>query len=257
MQPLRLHYFQADLYWEDFQANQQLIDQHLSPLQGKTDLILLPEMFGSGFTMEPARVAQEMSGPGVTWMQDTARKLDSAVMGSLVIQEGPNYYNRLICAEADGSVSFYDKRHLFSFAGENKSYTPGHHHLILTIKGWKILSLICYDLRFPVWSRNVWNYDLLVYVANWPATRIEAWQTLLRARAIENQSFVVGVNRVGVDPLGNAYPGLSAVYDMAGKLLHESGSQEELGNVTLQKDVLADYRSHFSFLNDMDRFQIT
>ncbi len=257
MQPLRLHYLQADLHWEDFRANQQNLDEKLSCLEGKADLILLPEMFGSGFTMQPERVAQEMSGEGVVWMQDTARKMDSAIMGSLVIQDGPNYYNRLICAEADGSVSFYDKRHLFSYAGEHKSYTAGQHHLILTIKGWRILGLICYDLRFPVWSRNVWHYDLLVYVANWPITRIEAWQTLLKARAIENQSYVAGINRVGVDPLGNQYPGLSGVYDMAGKLLHESGSQEALGNVVLQRDVLVDYRNHFSFLNDMDRFQIS
>lgn len=256
MQPLRLHYLQADLHWEDFRANQQHLDQQLASLEGKSDLIILPEMFGSGFTMEPERVAQQMNGEGVNWMQDTARKMDSAIMGSLVIQEGPNYYNRLICAEADGAVSFYDKRHLFSHSGENKAYTPGHHHLILTIKGWRILTLICYDLRFPVWSRNIWNYDLLVYVANWPATRIEAWRALLKARAIENQAIVAGVNRVGNDPLGNDYPGMSAVYDMAGKLLYESGTEEEVGNVTLHHDVLSEYRNHFSFLHDMDRFQI-
>ncbi|HLF63082.1 MAG TPA: amidohydrolase [Saprospiraceae bacterium] len=256
MQPLRVHYLQTDLHWEDFQANRTHLEPKLSTLRGHSDLILLPEMFGSGFTMQPEQVAQEMSGEAVSWMQDMAKELDAAIMGSLVIKEDQNYFNRLICAESDGSVSFYDKRHLFSYGGEDKSYTPGRHHLILTIKGWRILGLICYDLRFPVWSRNVWNYDLLVYVANWPVTRIDAWQTLLKARAIENQSYVVGVNRVGSDPLDINYPGMSAVYDMAGNLLHESGSGEEIGAVTLQYDTLHDYRNHFSFLHDMDRFQI-
>lgn len=256
MQPLRVHYLQTDLHWENFPANRTHLEPKLTALGGHADLILLPEMFGSGFTMTPEHIAQEMSGEAVTWMQEMAKKLDTAIMGSLVIKEEQNYYNRLICAESDGSVSFYDKRHLFSYAGEHKSYSPGRHHLLLTIKGWRILGLICYDLRFPVWSRNVWNYDLLIYVANWPVTRIDAWKTLLKARAIENQAYVIGVNRVGEDPMHNHYPGNSAVYDMAGKLLHESGSVEETGSVILKHDVLQDYRGHFSFLNDMDRFQI-
>ena len=206
--------------------------------------------------MDPEHVAQEMSGEGVTWMRETAQRLDSALMGSLVIKEDQNYYNRLICAESDGSVNYYDKRHLFSYAGEHKKYASGHHHLILKIKGWRILGLVCYDLRFPVWSRNVWNYDLLIYVANWPDKRIDAWNTLLKARAIENLSYVAGVNRVGTDALGNNYPGQSVVYDMAGTPICSSGSEEDLGYVTLEHEKLADFRSHFTFLRDMDRFQI-
>jgi predicted amidohydrolase len=197
-----------------------------------------------------------MSGEGVRWMQDKAKQLDTVIIGSLVIMDEDRFYNRLICAEADGSVSFYDKRHLFSYAGEHKAYASGHHHLILTVKGWRILPLICYDLRFPVWSRNVWNYDVLVYVANWPVARIDAWTALLRARAIENLAYVVGVNRTGADP-GNQYPGKSAVFDMAGNLLAESGTDEEVRKITLEHHTLHDFRVKFSFLHDMDRFQLS
>jgi predicted amidohydrolase len=256
MQPLRVHGVQTALHWEDFDANKDHFDGLLTQTRGETDLILLPEMFGSGFTMDPTRVAQEMNGDGVIWMQKTAVKLDCALMGSLVIKEEQNYYNRLICAEADGSVSYYDKRHLFTYAGEHKSYTAGHHHLIMTVHGWRVLGLVCYDLRFPVWSRNVWNYDLLVYVANWPAPRIDAWKTLLKARAIENQCYVIGVNRIGHDPAGNEYPGMSCAFDMSGKLLYDAGADEEILDVTLHHEPLHDHRRQFSFLHDMDRFQI-
>jgi predicted amidohydrolase len=256
MQPLRVKYLQTELHWEDFSANRNRFTEKLQPLKGTADLILLPEMFGSGFTMQPEHVAQEMDGEGVQWMKEMAGKLGSAILGSLVIKDEGRYYNRLICAEGDGSVSYYDKRHLFSLAGENAAYTAGQHHLIMTIRGWRILTLICYDLRFPVWSRNVWNYDLLLYVANWPEPRIDAWKTLLKARAIENQAYVIGVNRTGSDPNGNKYPGNSLVYDMSGEVLHASGSEEETGSITLEHASLHAYRAKFSFLHDMDRFQI-
>jgi predicted amidohydrolase len=256
MQSLRVHIVQTDLYWEDFPANRAHIESKINPLKGTTDLILLPEMFGSGFTMEPTHVAQPMSGEAVTWMRSMAQTLNAALMGSLVIEEDGKHHNRLICAEPDGSISFYDKRHLFTLSGENKTYTQGHHHLIMTIKGWRILALICYDLRFPVWSRNVWNYDLLVYVANWPAPRIEAWKALLKARAIENQSYVIGVNRVGSDPNGHHYPGASSAFDMAGNLLYQAGTNEELVPLTLEPAPMREFRDRFAFLQDMDRFQI-
>lgn len=256
MEPFHLTYLQIDLHWEDFPANQQRLDHYISALNQPSDLILLPEMFGSGFTMEPQHVAQEMNGPAVQWMGETAQKSGASIMGSLVIQEEGQYFNRLLCADPDGSIQYYDKRHLFSYAGEEKTYTPGNHHLILTIKGWRILPLICYDLRFPVWSRNVSGYDILVYVANWPTPRIDAWTALLKARAIENQCYVAGVNRVGEDPLGNQYSGQSAVFDMGGHVVIGSGDKEETRTAVLDHQVLTDYRKRYTFLPDRDHFTL-
>jgi predicted amidohydrolase len=256
MNALRVHYLQAALRWEDFPANRTQLDQQLTTITGDTDLIVLPEMFGSGFTMQPRRVAQTMSGPAVTWMLETARRRQAAVMGSLVIEDDGKYYNRLICADADGSIQYYDKRHLFTFAGEEKEYTAGQHHLLVTVNGWRILPLICYDLRFPVWCRNIFPYDVLVFVANWPKPRIEAWTALLKGRAIENQCYVIGVNRVGEDPGGNIYTGQSGVYDMGGTAIRVSGDQEEVGHVVLDYQALVDYRKRFAFLPDRDHFTI-
>lgn len=256
MQELRLLCLQADLHWQDFQANRQHMDRLLASAQGQPDVIILPEMFGSGFTMQPETVAQEMEGEAVQWMRDTAGKRNATLMGSLVIREGQHFLNRLVCAEPDGTINYYDKRHLFSYAGEHEHYTAGNHHLLITIKGWRIMTLICYDLRFPVWSRNVWNYDLLVYVANWPVQRIDAWKTLLKARAIENQAYVAGVNRVGTDPNGNVYSGQSVVYDMTGNILHACGESEETPLVVLDNDALTGFRGQFAFLQDRDRFYI-
>lgn len=254
MQPLRLHYVQADLQWEDSHANLKHLSELISGLEG--DVILLPEMFSTGFTVDPQNVAEGMSGTAVTWMLEAARNSGAVVIGSLVIGDTDHYYNRLICAEPDGVLNYYNKRHLFTYAGEHHSFAPGKHHLLLTVKGWRILPLVCYDLRFPVWSRNTQQYDLLVYVANWPAPRIHAWTTLLQARAIENQCYVAGVNRVGEDPNGNHYSGQSAVYDMAGQPLRTSASAEEVGTIDLDAGALQVYRQRFPFLQDRDQFQI-
>jgi predicted amidohydrolase len=213
-------------------------------------------MFATGYSMQPDAVAQTMDGPAVEWMRSTAARTGAVIMGSLAIQADGDYYNRLIVAEPDDTLNYYDKRHLFSFAGEHEVYKPGTHQLLVTVKGWKIMPLVCYDLRFPVWSRNAEGYDLLVYVANWPTPRQEAWTVLLKARAIENQSYVVGVNRVGSDPNGNEYPGKSVVYDMAGRALHESDGEEDTGMAVLCHETLLEYRSRFAFLPDRDTFLI-
>jgi len=256
MESIRIHYLQVDLQWEDFPANKLHLTELISGIAGQTDLIVLPEMFTSGFSMKPETVAQEMDGPAVQWIQAMACETTAVIMGSLAIHQSGAYFNRLVVAHPDGSLSSYDKRHLFSFAGEHAVYTSGKHHLLINVKGWKIMPLVCYDLRFPVWSRNTEDYDILVYVANWPKPRIEAWRTLLKARAIENQCYVVGVNRIGEDPNGNEYTGNSALYDMAGRALHESGEGEDIATVTICHDTLTEYRSKFAFLPDRDQFQI-
>jgi predicted amidohydrolase len=256
MESLRLHYLQVNLQWEDFRANETHLSRLIEGIAGQTDLIILPEMFATGYSMRPDVIAQEMDGPAVEWMRTSASQTNAVVMGSLAIHADGKYYNRLVVADPDGSVSHYDKRHLFTFAGEHEVYSPGSHQLLVTVKGWKIMPLVCYDLRFPVWSRNTHNYDLLVYVANWPTPRKEAWTALLKARSIENQCYVVGVNRVGSDPNGNEYPGKSVVYDMAGRVLHESEEKEDTGMAVMCHDTLVEYRSRFAFLQDQDQFDI-
>ncbi|MDX1408891.1 MAG: nitrilase-related carbon-nitrogen hydrolase [Saprospiraceae bacterium] len=253
---LTVAYVQPDLVWEDWETNIRHLETLIAPLNEQVDLLLLPEMFGTGFAIEPARVAQSMSGPVVQWLTETAARRQCHCMGSQVISEDGNYYNRLISVAPDGSVSHYDKRHLFSYAGEDEHYTPGSHRLLVTIRGWKICPLVCYDLRFPVWSRNDAGYDVLLYLANWPKPRVEAWKTLLRARAIENLCYVIGVNRIGEDALSNTYVGASSAYDMAGTLLHESAPVEELKVLRLKRAALDKFRTEYNFLADRDRFTI-
>ena len=213
---LHLTALQIPLFWESPLENRAYIDQQLKKIANPTDLVLLPEMFSSGFTTNPEAVAEPMGGQSMQWMQTWATKLNAVMGGSLVIQEGAYFYNRFIMVTPTEKVMYYDKRHTFTLAGEHKVYRAGENEGIFDYQGWKICLRICYDLRFPVWSRNTQDYDLLLYVANWPKPRVNAWDILLKARAIQNLSYVVGVNRIGKDEKENEYTGHTAVYDPLG-----------------------------------------
>lgn len=254
MQDLTIAYLQYNIQWHDWEANVAIIERHLSSLHREIDLLILPETFSSGFTIDPNPVAQGMNGPVVDWMCKTAKTENFTIIGSVIIEDGGVFYNRLICAHPDGSTSHYDKRHLFSYAGEGDQYASGNHRLQFRIRDWTICPLICYDLRFPVWSRNTQEYDVLVYVANWPAPRVEAWQALLKARAIENQAYTIGVNRTGRDNNNLRYPGSSEVFDMAGHSLHQSTTEDELAVVVLNKHDLKTFRTEYNFLADKDSY---
>ncbi len=256
MSELRINLVQLDLKWEDPEANRMQIEQMLADcLPGSTDVFILPEMFTTGFSMASSVLAEDMDGPSINWLQQLSEKHQAALCGSLIIRDMGQYYNRLVWVEP-GFVSpkFYDKKHLFSIAGEHKHYSAGREHLTLEYKGWKISFYICYDLRFPVWSRNTQGTDLMIYVANFPTKRAGAWNQLLPARAIENQCFVAGVNRVGTDGLGIDYPGDSAVYNFEGERKLHLGDKPCQGGVLLQKSELEIYRRAYPFLNDRDTF---
>lgn len=253
---MKITLIQTALTWEDAEANRHNFTEKINLIGENTDLILLPEMFSTGFTMRPEAVAESMDGPTVAWMRKMAADKDCAVTGSLVIVEDGKYYNRLFFVFPDGNYRAYDKRHLFSLAGEDKAYTKGTERLIVEYRGWKICTLICYDLRFPVFARNTENYDLLLYVANWPEPRIQAWDILLKARAIENVCYVAGVSRTGQDENGHNYPGQSQVTDMLGNTIIDAGSTEGVYTATIDKDKLWATRAKFSFLNDRDSFTL-
>lgn len=252
---MKITLLQSPLIWENPEANRQRFSSMISNA-GATDLIILPEMFSTGFTMKPGRVAEPMDGTTISWMKEMASRKNCALTGSLVISEAGKYYNRLLFVLPDGQVRQYDKRHLFSLAGEDKAYTSGEERLIVEYKGWKICPLVCYDLRFPVFSRNTEEYDLLLYVANWPEPRISAWDALLKARAIENMCYVAGVNRVGKDENGHNYPGHSQVLDALGVAVLEPSGNEGAFTVELNKETLLQARQKFGFLNDRDSFTL-
>ena len=220
------------------------------------DLIVLPEMFSSGFTMNPKAVAETMQGETVLWLQHLAKAKNSAITGSLVIEENGNYYNRLVFVFPTGEIKTYDKKHLFSLAGENEFYAAGKDKLVLEYKGYKICPLICYDLRFPVFSRNVENYDVLLYVANWPKPRVNAWDILLKARSVENMCYTIGVNRIGKDHNHHEYVGHSQVIDFLGEYVLEPQEADAVFIVELNKAKLLQTRSKLAFLNDKDNFQL-
>jgi len=254
---LKVALIQADLVWENPQKNREQFSDKIEQISGSINLIILPEMFTSGFTMAAERVAETMQGETVCWMRTMAAKKDAAIMGSMVISENNTFYNRLLFVEPSGEITIYNKRHAFTLVGEEKTYTAGHEKIIINYKGWRICPLICYDLRFPVWSRNTEDYELLIYVANWPKPRISAWDTLLKARAIENMTYCIGVNRVGVDGVRSEYPGHSAVYDVLGnEILSFQPNEIATQIVTLEKRHVEAYRNKFKFLNDQDTFQI-
>jgi len=243
--------------------------EKINNLQEPTHVIILPEMFSTGFSMKPELLAEKMDGPTVSWMKKKAREKKVIITGSIIVEEEGQYYNRLIWMQPDGRYGHYDKRHLFAYAEEDKHYSPGSKRLIASVNGWKINLLVCYDLRFPVWSRqarnpisgngdeNAFEYDVLVYVANWPEKRSMAWKTLLQARAIENQCYVIGVNRTGKDGNGIDHAGDSMVIDPLGEILYHKKDQEETFTITLEKDHLEKIRNRFPFLRDADDFTIS
>jgi predicted amidohydrolase len=256
---LRVTLVQAGLHWQDPAANRAAFDARLGALgAGATDLVVLPEMFTTGFSMDSASLAEPAAGPTVAWLRGWARRLDAAVMGSVMTRDGERCVNRLWFATPDGALQQYDKRHLFRMAGEHEHFAAGSASLVVVFRGWRIAPLVCYDLRFPVWSRRRpgFDYDLLVYVANWPARRAHAWRQLLVARAIENQSYVVGVNRVGADGTGIAHDGDSVAHDFLGMPVAALGSAATEATAALDLAALREFRERFPAHLDADRFEL-
>lgn len=253
---MKVAILQTDLVWKNPIYNRLTIESKVLSSDKKFDLLVLPEMFTSGFTMNPERVAETMEGETIEWLKSLAKQKKTAIIGSLVIEEEGNYYNRLVLVTPKKEIQFYDKKHLFTLAGEEKVYTSGAEKVIFEYKDWKICPQVCYDLRFPVFARNVEDYDLLVYVANWPKVRTQAWDALLKARAIENMSFVVGVNRVGKDANGHDYIGHSQVIDELGNELIPPFEESDLHVVSLNKKKMHESRTKLNFLNDKDEFEL-
>lgn len=245
---------QSDLVWQDPSANRAHFEQLLAPLEG-VDLVVLPEMFSTGFSMDSAKLAEPENGPSSQWMTTQALRLNAVVTGSLIIQAADgSYRNRLIWARPDGSVAYYDKRHLFRMAGEHKYFAAGEAQALFNLNGWNIRPLICYDLRFPVWSRDAADTDLLLYTANWPAVRRNHWNQLLPARAIENLCFVAAVNRIGTDGKGHAYSGDSKIIDFQGVVQLDGKDVAGVHRATLKGCDLAEYRQRFPAFSDADTF---
>jgi len=236
-----------------------MFSEKINGIKEKTEIVLLPEMFSTGFSMQAAALAETMEGETVAWMKKMASAKKAIISGSFIAEENGKFFNRMVWMLPNGEFGYYDKRHLFAFGDEDEFYSPGHKRLIASVNGWKINLLICYDLRFPVWSRQMQGepeYDLLIYVANWPERRIHAWKTLLQARAIENQCYVAGVNRVGRDGMEIDYNGNSMIIDPLGELLYQKIQQEDIFTITLQKEKLEKIRTQFPFLKDADNFLI-
>ncbi|MDR7209680.1 nitrilase family protein [Flavobacterium piscis] len=254
---MKIALIQSDLYWEDALKNRNQLGLQMDQIDSDVDLVILPEMFSTGFTMSPEDVAETMQGETVLWMQSRAKHHNCAITGSLIVTENNKFYNRMVFVFPSGEIQFYDKRHLFTLAGEDKVYTAGSRKQIVDYLGWKICLQVCYDLRFPVFARNTENYDLLLYVANWPKVRINAWDILLKARAVENLSYVIGVNRVGTDINNHEYNGHSQVVDFLGHTILEPQEREGIFTVELDKNVMLETRKKLDFLNDKDVFEIT
>ena len=253
MQDLNIALIQADVVWEDQAANTTRFDAHLANVPADTHLIVLPEMFATGFSMRPDRLAQSMDGPTVAWMRSRSRKTGADITGSVIIAGGGGYFNRLIWAKPAGALMTYDKKHLFRYAGEEKIYTAGRRRLVVDCRGWKICPFVCYDLRFPIWTRNLHNiYDAAIFVASWPEQRAPHWNALLRARAIENQCYVVGVNRVGTDGNGYRYRGDSSIFDPMGRLVAAKRRKEAVISAVMSAHMVADYRRRFPAWMDAD-----
>lgn len=253
---IRTSIIQADLAWENKTANLERFAQKISALKGSTEIIILPEMFSTGFSMN-INLAETMEGESLQWMKSQASRHRMIIAGSLMIKDRDQYFNRMVWMQPDGKFACYDKRHLFAYAGEDKYFTPGHKRLVASAGGIRFMLQVCYDLRFPVWSRQQDDeYDVLVYVANWPVKRSHAWKSLLVARAIENQCYVIGVNRVGTDGNGHQYSGDSMVIDPMGEILFHLENEE--GAFTFSPDIekLKDIRTQLPFLKDADSFQL-
>ena len=254
---LKIALIQSNLVWENPVQNRINFTKKIEAIYEVVDIIILPEMFTSGFTMQPKNVYETMKGETVKWMRLLAKKKNAAIVGSIVIKENNNFYNRLLFVHPNGIIDTYDKKHSFTLAGENELYTSGKEKLIVNYKGFKIRPLICYDLRFPVWSRISEDYDVLLYVANWPEKRISAWDTLLKARAIENMSYCIGVNRIGFDANNFDYPGHSAAFDVLGEKISDiKHNKEQTEIVTLSRIHIEKHRHNLGFLNDKDDFNL-
>ena len=258
MSVLKITTFQTYLFWENIDKNLEYLTLRLTSIRETTDLIVLPEMFNTGFSMNPDQLAEKMNGKSMKWMHEQAKKYKCVVTGSLIIKEKNNNYNRLIWMRPDGSYEYYDKRHLFGLGEEDQHYKAGAKKLFVELKGWKICPVICYDLRFPVWLRNTnQEYDLLLIVANWPERRSLHWRSLIPARAIENQAFVVGVNRVGHDGNEVYHSGDSMCIDPNGKVIYYKPNDEDLYTFSINKDVVTEARASLPFLKDGDSFTLT
>ncbi|HEX5651741.1 MAG TPA: amidohydrolase [Chitinophagaceae bacterium] len=271
MSTLSVTVIQSHLFWEDKAANLRMFEEKILGIREHTEIVLLPEMFSTGFSMQPELLGETMEGETLQWMKRIAAEKKIILAGSVIIRDkdasgASVYFNRLIWMLPTGRYGIYDKRHRFAFAGEDLHYTAGNKRLIASAKGWRVNLLVCYDLRFPVWARQnphssegngkAPEYDLLVYVANWPERRIEAWKTLLQARAIENQSYVIGVNRVGKDGNDITYSGDSMIVGPMGEILYQKNGQEDIFTITLDKTVLESTREKYPFWKDADEFKI-
>lgn len=260
MHSLSVSLIQSSLFWEDKKSNLRMLEEKIMGITKTINLVILPEMFSTGFSMNPSALAETMEGETINWMRRVAMSKKTILTGSIIINEGGKFFNRLIWMLPNGDLGFYDKRHLFAFAGEDQHYTAGKKRLITSVNGWRINLQICYDLRFPVWarqqSRDTSEYDLLIYVANWPEKRNHAWKTLLTARAIENQCYVIGVNRVGKDGNQINHSGDSMLIDPLGNILFTKAQEEIVHSFELTKDSLKDTRDKFPFWKDADQFNI-
>lgn len=262
MSDLTVSLIQANLHWEDIPANLAMFDQKIDSIKERTEVIVLPEMFSTGFSMQSSRLAETMDGSAVQWMKKKAKEKNVIITGSLIIEDNGEYYNRLIWMLPNGTYGTYNKRHLFAFADEHNHYKAGDKRLIAQVKGWKICLTVCYDLRFPVWSRNTLQdngapaYDVLINVANWPERRSTPWRALLQARAIENQSYVIGLNRVGNDGNNIYHSGDSSLIDPVGEIIYQKAHDEDVFTYTLSRAHLDELRAKFPFMKDADQFMI-
>lgn len=268
MSTLTITTIQTNLYWENKEANFLMLEDKIRNIEDKTEIVVLPEMFSTGFSMRPRDLGESMDGETVTWMKTMAEKYRVVLTGSVIIEEEEKFYNRLVWMLPNGQYGYYDKRHLFAFAGEDQHYSAGNQRKIASVKGWKINLQVCYDLRFPVWARQQvpaelplageekLEYDVLIYVANWPERRSHAWKTLLCARAIENQCYVVGVNRVGKDGNDIYHSGNTMIIDPLGEVMYHMANEEDTFTITLQKEHLEIVRTKFPFWKDADEFRI-
>ena len=254
-QELKLALIQSSLIWENPEENKAVFSKKIRSISSDVDVIILPEMFTTGFTMNPEKLDLKEGIRTLEWMKELSKEKEAVLIGSLPFYENSNFTNRLLFVLPNGDYFSYDKRHTFTLAGEDKVYKSGNERLIVTYKDFRICPMVCYDLRFPVWARNTDNYDLLVYVANWPKPRIAAWDVLLKARAIENMTYCVGVNRIGTDAEGHVYSGHSAVYDALGEQIAYS-DKEEIIYTSIFKKHVTQVRSKLKFLEDRDTFKI-
>ena len=263
MNNLRTTFIQSDLYWEDADANLAMLEEKIWQISRNTDLIILPEMFNTGFSMKAEKLAEPMNFKTFRWMNQMAKQKNAAICGSYIVKESTNFYNRLYFIDPDGGFKFYDKRHLFRMGEEHLTYTEGKKRMVYNFRGWKIMPLICYDLRFPVWAKNRYDqvtdeleYDLLIFVANWPAPRTNVWDTLLNARAMENQCYTIGVNRTGSDGENIEYNGNSVVYDYKGQALNKVSNQPRIETIELNLNELNSFRKKFPVYLDWDQFEV-